>query len=77
MNLRRSVCVLWNAWPVYLARYYVRELYRAMPGPWWVKVLRIVACQLIPGGFDELALIAVTRAYRVWRARKQVSVYGN
>lgn len=69
----RSVYAVWQLWPVYLVRYYVREMYRAMPGPWWVKVLLIVACQLIPGGFDEIALIAVTRAWRVWRVRRQAA----
>ena len=69
----RSAYAVWQLWPVYVARCAVRDLYRGMPGPRWVKVLLIVFCQLIPGGFDEIALIAVTKAYRTWQARRRAA----
>ena len=69
----RSLLGLWHFWPVYVARYYMIVLWRGMPGPWPVKLALIILCQLIPGGFDEIALIAVTRAYRGWQARRQLA----
>ena len=71
-DMRRLGLVTWHAWPVYLARYYVRELWAGMPGPWPVKLALLVICQLIPGGFDEVALLAVTRMYRMWRVRRHL-----
>lgn len=61
---------LWHSWPVFLARYYVKQTYNDLPGPAPVKVALVVACLLIPGPLDELALIALPRACRAWRARK-------
>ena len=72
VDLRRLTLGAWHFWPVYVARYCVLELWRGLPGPWPVKLALIVLCQLIPGGFDEVALIAVTRVYRVWRVRRQL-----
>ena len=60
---------VWHAWPVFLARYYVRRTWDDLPGPWPVKALLIVACAAIPGPADEIALVAITRACRAWRAR--------
>ena len=64
---------LWHSWPAFLARYYLRQTWDDLPGPWWVKVPLIVICLAIPGALDELALIALTRACRVWRARRQAA----
>lgn len=64
------MAALWNLWPVYVARYYARRTWDDLPGPAWVKVALIVACLLIPGQLDEIALIALTRACRRWRARQ-------
>jgi hypothetical protein len=72
-RIRRLALVCWHCWPVYLVRYYVRVAWDGLPGPWPVKLALIILCQLIPGGFDEVALIAVVRVYRGWRARKQLA----
>jgi hypothetical protein len=66
----REVLRLWHSWPVFLARYYVRQTWRDMPGPWPVKVALIVITVAIPGPQDEIALIALTRIFRAWRARQ-------
>ena len=58
------------AWWVFVLRYEARELWRALPGPWWVKVLLIVATQAIPGPQDELVLLAVVAWCRRRKARK-------
>lgn len=64
---------LWDTWPVYLARYYLARLWRDMPGPWPVKVAIFALCLAIPGPFDELALVALPRILRAWRARTEPS----
>jgi hypothetical protein len=56
--------VLWNSWPVYTARYYLRRTWDDLPGPWWCRTLLIAACLAIPGPADEIALAAVTAACR-------------
>jgi len=60
---------IWHAWPVYVTRYYIRRTWDDLPGPWWVKTLLIAVCLAIPGPQDEIALIAITRICRAWRAR--------
>ena len=50
----------------------VLAAWNALPGPWWCKLLLIAVCQLIPGGFDELALVAITAAYRRHRHAAQL-----
>ena len=45
----------------------VAQLWRALPGPTWAKVLLIALCLAIPGPADELILIA---AAGVLAARK-------
>lgn len=62
---------VWHSWPVYCARDTARRAWDGLPGPWWVKILLIAVCQLIPGGFDELALLAATAAWRKYRVRRQ------
>ncbi len=59
-----------HLWPVFLIRYQVRETYRALPGPRWVKVSILVACLLFPGPWDELILLAVVSALGARRARR-------
>ena len=48
------------SWWAYVIRYEAREGWRALPGPWPVKILLIAllaAGQLIPGELDELLLL--------------------
>jgi hypothetical protein len=58
------------SWYGYVARYYARETWRAIPGPWWVKVLLIAVCTAIPGPGDEIGLIAITAWSRRRAAKK-------
>lgn len=44
--------------------------YNSLPGPWWCKVLLIVICVAIPGGFDEIMIVGVATIWRKWRNRK-------
>ena len=46
-------------WWAYVLRYEAREVWRALPGPWWVRVLLVAVCVAIPGPADEIALVAV------------------
>ena len=62
----------------YLAEWYwtvikweARETWSALPGPWWVKVAIIVGCLAIPGQLDEIALLAVLKAVRARKARRE------
>lgn len=59
-----------TSWWAYVLRYEAREMWRALPGPWWCKALLIVACQVIPGPLDEVALITIVAAFRKWQARR-------
>ena len=47
-----------------------REMYRALPGPHWVKVGIIAVCFAIPGPQDEILLVAILAACRYFRYRK-------
>ena len=58
------------SWWVFVLRYEAREMWRALPGPWWVKVLLIVITQAIPGPQDELVLLAVVAAFRKRQASR-------
>jgi hypothetical protein len=71
--MRNHVTTLWNLWPVYLVRFYVRQTWDDLPGPAPVKLALVVVCVAIPGPQDELALIAFTRLCRLWRARREGS----
>jgi hypothetical protein len=57
------------SWWLYVVRYEARELWTALPGPWWAKVLLILATQAIPGPQDEILLMLVVGAMRRRRAR--------
>ena len=59
------------SWWAYVIRYEAREAWRALPGPWPVKVLLVVACQAIPGPLDEIALLAVVAAVRKRRSSRR------
>ena len=59
------------SWWAYVARYEAREAWRALPGPWPVKVLLIVLCALIPGPADEVALLAIVAALRKRRSSRR------
>lgn len=61
------------SWWAYVLRYEARELWRALPGPWWVKVLLIVVLSLIPGQFDEVIFLAVLSALRKRRAAREAA----
>lgn len=56
-----------------VVRFEVRETWRALPGPWWVKLLIIGVCAAIPGCLDEIALVAALKLCRSRRARKAVA----
>lgn len=56
-------------WWAFVARYEARELWRALPGPWWVKVLLLVVTQAIPGPQDEILLLVIVSVLRKRRAR--------
>jgi hypothetical protein len=55
------------SWYRYVLVFFARELWRSLPGPWYVKIALIIVCQLIPGPGDEIALIALT----VWARRRR------
>lgn len=57
-------------WPLYVAWDLARETYRALPGPWWLKLLLCAICLAIPGPQDELLLIALTVIARKIRAHR-------
>lgn len=67
------IAAAWHSWPAFLARYYTRETWRGLPGPWPVKVALCAVCLAIPGPQDEILLIAVTQALRARQARKAVA----
>jgi len=60
-------------WWAFVLRYEAREMWRALPGPWWVKVLLIVVCLAIPGPQDEIALALVVAAFRKRQARRELA----
>lgn len=62
------------SWWAYVIRYEAREMWRALPGPWPVKVLLVVACQAIPGPLDEIALLAAVAAFRKRQARRAAQI---
>lgn len=45
-------------------------LWRALPGPTWVKVLLLVVCLAIPGPGDEIALLAIAAVLAARKARR-------
>jgi hypothetical protein len=57
------------SWWAYVLKYEAREMWRALPGPWWVKILIIVVLQAIPGELDEIALLLALGWLRKRRAR--------
>lgn len=59
------------SWWAYVVRYEARELWRAVPGPWWVKVLLLAVMLAIPGQLDEVVFFAVLGAIRKRRTRRR------
>lgn len=57
-------------WVWFWVKSEAREMWRALPGPWWVKVAICLACLAVPGELDEIALIVVLRYFRARRARR-------
>lgn len=57
-------------WYAFVVWFLVRQIWRDLPGPWWVKVLILVVTQLIPGPQDELLLLAVLAVVRKYRTRQ-------
>lgn len=57
---------VWDAWPVFLARYYTRETWRGTPGPLPVKVILFALAVAEPGPYGELALAAFAK----WNGRR-------
>lgn len=66
----------WQAWPVFLARYYARQLWNNLPGPWWVKVLLVAVCIAIPGPADEIILCMLPGLWSRARAWQQARGQG-
>ena len=60
----------WHSWPVFLARYHVRETWRGIPGPWPVKLALTAVAIAEPGPFGELALAAFGKVNGARKARK-------
>lgn len=58
------------SWWAYVVRYEAGEMWRAMPGPWPVKVALLAVMLAIPGQLDEIVFFAVMSALRKRRARK-------
>ena len=58
------------SWWAYVVRYEARETWRAMPGPWPVKVLLLAVLLAVPGQLDELVFLAALSAFRKRRARR-------
>jgi hypothetical protein len=61
---------VWHSWPAFLVRYYLRETWRGLPGPWPVKLALLGVCLAIPGPQDEILLIALTAWCRARQAKK-------
>jgi hypothetical protein len=57
------------SWWAFVLKYEAREMWRALPGPWWCKLLIIIVLQAIPGELDEILLLVVLSALRKRRAR--------
>ena len=61
------------SWWAYVLRYEAREMWRALPGPWWCKVLLMAVCLAIPGPQDEILLMLVVAAFRKRQARHELA----
>jgi hypothetical protein len=58
------------SWYGYVLRQEALETWRALPGPWWVRLALVAVCLAIPGFLDELALVALVKLARSRRARR-------
>ena len=57
------------SWWWCVARWEARETWRAVPGPWWVKVPVFVLVVAEPGPFGEMVLLAVLAGVRWVKGR--------
>lgn len=62
------------AWWAYVIRHETREMWRALPGPWWCKALLIGVCLAIPGPQDEILLALVVAYFRKRQARRAAQI---
>ena len=46
---REVLAAAWHCWPAFLARYYLRQMWDDLPGPWPVKAALVVLCLACPG----------------------------
>jgi len=56
----------WHSWPAFCTRFYARETWRGIPGPWPVKAGLFVLAAAEPGPFGEMALAAFGK----WNGRR-------
>lgn len=68
-ELGTALTDLWS-WYAYAVRVMLLDTWRALPGPWPVKAALVVTCLMIPGCFDEIALLAVVKVCRARQARR-------
>lgn len=61
MRPKRAGSRLWHSWPAFLARYYTRETWRGLPGPWPVKAGLFALAVAEPGPYGEMALAAFAK----------------
>jgi hypothetical protein len=58
------------SWYAYALRQEALETWRALPGPWYVRLALVAVCLAIPGFLDELALVALVKFARARRAKR-------
>jgi len=60
------------SWWLFVLRYEIREIWRALPGPWWVKVPLMILAVAEPGPFGEMAILGIAAMFRALKARREV-----
>lgn len=58
------------SWYWFVIKWEVRELWRALPGPWYVKASLLIITQLIPGPQDEILLLLVLAVLQKRREKR-------
>lgn len=56
-----------------------REMYAALPSPWWAKVLvgmLLLVALAIPGQLDEIAILAILKYFHARKVRKARALIG-
>lgn len=59
------------SWYWLIAKQSALELWRDLPGPWYVKLFIVAICLAIPGPQDEILLIVMLRIFRAIRKRRE------